>query len=353
MLRIIPVILLMVSPLAAQTNTGLLTDPWADGQSLQLRADVWTQSSGVADTAPGAGDDDLDITTTRTRTRVRLAPTPALAFVTDAEFANPDPAIADPEPSRPSLVAALGIETTRVDFSSSSDPRVPSRLVREEFALGLPLNSSPGGDIAFGTTLGLGHASTQPWADANAPYVLASVFGQTTLDGGSTLLLGVSYDGNRSTLPDTPLPILEYRIPLNETAGAGREIGFTLGYPDARITYRHNEKLTASLGFDNLDFATAQVRYDFTESFALQAQYAAFYDMFHAPRISADRRLFYISQRLEAGAILTPRPGLELLLSGGTTFGQQLRTGYDWRRTQQVVEFDDAVFLRLGVNLTF
>lgn len=354
------------TPGFAQTNTGLLTDPWHDGQRVQLHADLFTQSTTVRD-APTAGDDDTTITVGRTRSRVRLAPIKT-APSPDPDLTAPPPESAPPESAStqsastewetaaPNLIPAVGLETVYVDFSSTDDPRVPARLVREEFAVGLPLNQHLAGDWQLGATIGVGHASSQPWADAHGQYALASVFGTTTLDDGATLLIGLTYDGNRSALPDTPLPVLEYRKPLgqNDSGGGGdRELGLTLGYPESRIIYRHSEQLSFSAGFDNLDWATAEMFYEFAPGLALTARYAAFYDMFHAAGDDEYRRLFFISQRLEAG--LAHRLGRASLieLSGGYAFGQELRRGYDWRRTQKVAEFDDAVFVRLGITLSF
>lgn len=328
----------------AQTDTGLLTDPWDDGQRLELHADLFTQSSAVKDTSPGL-DDDTTITVGRTRSRVRLEP------LRDPGYLLPsDPNVPTPEPATPTLTAAVGLETVYVDFATTNDPRVPERLVREEFAVGLPLNKHNGGWLQLGATLGFGHASTQPWNDADGRYALASVFGTTTLDNGATLLVGLTYDGNRSTLPDTPLPILEYRKPLNDD---GRQLGFTLGYPESRIIYQHSDQLSVSAGFDNLDWATVEMFYEFAPGLALTARYAAFYDMFHAADDDEYRRLFFISQRVEAGLAHRVGNASHLELSGGYAFGQELRRGYDWRSTDQIVEFDDAVFVRVGLKLSF
>jgi hypothetical protein len=249
--------------------------------------------------------------------------------------------------------AAFGHETTYVDFDSD-DPRVPARLVRQELALGLPLPEQDWGGQNWrpGLVLGVGHSSSNPFGDGQAWYPLASVFAQRDMADGATLLLGVGFDGNRSVLPDTPLPIFEYRRPLG-AAEDGAELGITLGYPESRLIYRPNHRMTLSAGFDRLDWATAELRYQATDTLGLHLAYAAFYDMFHAADDPSDRRLYFLSQRVEAGVAVSPTPRCELLFSAGYAFGQELRSGYDWRSTDSIVEFDDAPFARLGLAWSF
>ena len=317
-----------------QTGTDLLTDPWAAGQHGRVEADLWGQSSATAGSDADA-DERATILIGRTRTRLRLGP---------AEAAAPA------EAPRP---AAVGHELTQVDFSSD-DPRVPARLVRQELAVGLALPEQDWAGTAWrpGLVVGAGHSSSNPFGDGAGWYPLASVFAQRNLAGGATLLLGVSFDGNRSVFPDAPLPIFEYRRPLGH-GDAEAELGVTLGYPESRVIYRPDRRWTLSAGFDRLDWATAELRYQATDTLGLHLAYAAFYDMFHDTEDVGDRRLYFLSQRVEAGVVVGLSPGCDLLVSGGYAFGQELRRGYDWRSTDPVLEFDDALMARVGLEWEF
>lgn len=329
--------LFLALPASAQTNTDLLTDLWLAGQRGQVRADVWGLSSQVSEPAP---NDDASYSVYRSRTRLRLGPS------------------ADPAPVEAPRPMAFGHEYTHVDFASA-DPRVPARLVRQEMALGIPLGEAElfGDTWRPGAVVGFGHSSTNAYHDGEAWYAVATVFAQRTLDSGATLLLGVTYDGNRSTFPDVPLPIFEYRKRLNVNPITGEpsdaELGLRIGYPESRITYRPDRQWTFSAGFDTLDWATAEARYQINDTVAIHAGYAGFYDMFHDADDQDNRRLFFISQRVEAGATLTPQPGLDVTLSGGYAFGQSLRRGFDWRATDEVVSFEDAPFVRLALGWRF
>ena len=75
--------------------------------------------------------------------------------------------------------------------------------------------------------------------------------------------------------------------------------------------------------------------------------------MFHAADDPDTRRLYFLSQRVEAGVVLAAAPRCDLLFSAGYAFGQELRRGYDWRSTDPVLEFDPAPFARIGVEWTF
>jgi hypothetical protein len=324
---------------AAQTGTNLLTDPWASRQRVAFEADWWRQEPDVE---TGGADVDSTIIVGRTRTRLRLSASDERVGVGDA---------------RP---PAFGHEYTHVDFDAD-DPRVPDRLVRQEAALGLALGDQVWGGATWrpGVVLGVGHASTNPFGDGDGWYALASLFAQHNLSDGSTLLLGLSFDGNRSVFPDLPLPIFEYRTPLETDPLTGRpltdgaSLGVTIGYPEARIVYRPNDQLELSAGWDNLDWATAELRYQATDVLAARLAYAGFYDMFHDADDPDTRRLYFLSQRIEAGVILTPTPGIDLTFTGGYTFGQELRRGYDWRETDRLLEFADAPFFRVGLEMQF
>ena len=315
----------------AQTGSSLLTDRWDAQTRVDLAADLWALDSETQ--SPAAGDDTSSVIA---RSRLRARPT------TDAN------------------APGLGHEYVHVDFSGGGgDSAVPERLVRQEAAVGLWLSddSAMRGGWRPGLVLGGGHSSSNPYHDGHGWYALATAFAQTRLDDGAVLMLGVSFDGNRSVLPDTPLPTFEYRRPVRRDPVTGEpaeaELGLTLGYPESRITYRPTRDLTLSAGMDRLDVLTAEVRYDLTDRLSLKVGYGGFYDMFHGDDDDEHRRLFFATQRLEAGTSYELEPGKRFTVTAGYAFDQQIRRGYDARDTDEVVRFDDAPFARVAVELSF
>ena len=313
--------LLLAAPLftaaaTAQTSLGLLT---ADG-SFDLNADAFTLST--------EGDDpqatDLDLTVARSRLRVR------------------------PDPTGP----ALGHEYTHLNLDTA-DPAVPERLIRHEVALGLPLGEVQlvGRDWDLNLVGGVGYAGTNAYGDSSAYYGLGVLYGETLLGNGATLLVGLTYDGNRSVLPDTPLPLVQLRLPLDDRPD-GAELGLLLGYPESRITYRPTDRLTLSAGLSQIDVLSADITYQLTDHVALLGAYGGFYDQFFIPDVD-HRRFYFVSQRVELGVKLTPTPGVDVTVTGGYAFGQQLRRGYDWRETDVVREFDAAPLVRVAASVSF
>ena len=335
---------LLAAPAAlGQTGTALLTSYWEPDQVLRVQGDttyVPTSTSG-----PGEPE-DVNIWASRTRLRAR--------------------AFSDGTPGEGAAGGVLfGHEYTHVNFTGDGE-NVPERLVRQEMDLGFTLDEQAfvvEGDGFFAGTwtpafeLGFGHASTSPYGDSRGWYGLASVQFERVSATGTRLLLGLTYDGNRSTLPDVPLPLVLLRKPLRIDAETGRpgtaEIGLTLGYPETRLIYKPDQSWTFSAGFSQIDAITAIAAYRVSPELEVFAGYGGFYDQFHDAETKERRRIFVVGQRLEAGVTVTPVENLSLTLTGGWGFGQQLRRGYDLRSTEEIQEFDDAPFVRLAARFAF
>ncbi|BAM04765.1 hypothetical protein [Phycisphaera mikurensis] len=327
----------------AQTGTALLTSYWEPGQVLAVQGD----STRVPTETRGPGEaTDTDIWASRTRLRARVG--------------------SDGSPGEGAAGGMLfGHEYTHVDFSGGGES-VPERLVRQEMDVGFTLDEQTfyvGGDGLFSGAwtpaleVGFGHASTNPYEDDRGWYGLASVQAERVSANGNRLLLGLTYDGNRSTLPDLPLPLVLFRKPLSIDPQTGRpsaaEIGLTLGYPETRLIYKPDTRWTLSAGFSQLDAFTALASYRVNEHVTVLAGYGGFYDQFHDADTKERRRIFVVGQRLEVGATITPVQRLSFTLTGGWGFGQQLRRGYDLRSTEEIQEFDDAAFVRVAARLSF
>ncbi len=327
----------------AQTGTALLTSYWEPNQVLAGQADttfVPTETRG-----PGEAT-DTNIWASRTRLRARVG--------------------SDGSPGEGAAGGFLfGHEYTHVDFSGGGE-NVPERLVRQEMDLGFTLDEQAfvvEGDGWFSGLwtpafeVGFGHASTNPYADDRGWYGLASVQAERVSADGTRLLLGLTYDGNRSTLPDLPLPLVLLRKPLSIDPVTGKpstaEIGLTLGYPETRLIYKPDDSWTLSAGFSQLDAFTALASYRVSDQLTVLAGYGGFYDQFHDADTKERRRIFVVGQRLEVGATVTPIEDLSFTLTGGWGFGQQLRRGYDLRSTEEIQEFDDAPFVRLAARFSF
>lgn len=329
------------APANAQTGTALLTAYWEPGQVLAVQGD----STLVPTETRGTGEaEEVNIFASRTRLRARVG--------------------SDGSAGEGAAGGVLfGHEYTQVDFSGDGT-NVPERLVRQELDVGFTLAPfQVDGDGLFAGTwtpafeVGFGHASTNPFGDDRGWYGLASVQAERVSANGTRLLLGLTYDGNRSTLPDLPLPLVLLRRPLRIDPETGKpstaEIGLTIGYPETRLIYKPDDRWTLSAGFSQLDAFTALASYQVSDSLTVLAGYGGFYDQFHDGDTLERRRIFVIGQRLEVGATLAPTERFSVTLTGGWGFGQQLRRGFDLRSTELIQEFDDAAFARVAASFSF
>lgn len=334
----------------AQTGMSLMTSPWEEGRPLSWTADAWGESTESQ--APSPQPSDTDIAVLRSRLRAALVSVAPTHMALDEANATPGDALPPVTTYAGELLPAFAHEYTHLRFESG-DPLVPERLIRQEAAVGLPAGELDvfGHTWDLGAVVGVGHASTNAFHDGQGWYGLATVFGVTRLDDGATLAVGLTYDGNRSVLPDTPLPTLEYHRKL-DPAGQ-RSLGLILGYPETRLIYRPDPRLALSVGLSQLDAATAEVRWQASDRLGFVAAYGLFYDMFHDDDDPGDRRLFWVSQRVEAGASCRVTPDVSLSLTAGYLFDQQLRRGFDGRHTDELVRFDDAPFARLQLELHY
>lgn len=327
----------------AQTGTALLTAYWEPEQVLAVQGD----STFVPTETRGPGEaTETDIWASRTRLRARVG--------------------SDGSPGEGAAGGMLfGHEYTHVDFSGAGES-VPERLVRQEMDVGFTLDDQTfhiAGDGLFAGAwtpafeVGFGHASTNPYGDDRGWYALASVAAERVSANGDRLLLGLTYDGNRSTLPDLPLPLVLFRKPLSIDPDTGKpstaEIGLTLGYPETRLIYKPDASWTLSAGFSQLDAFTALASYRVNRHVTVLAGYGGFYDQFHDADTKQRRRIFVVGQRLEVGATITPVERFSFTLTGGWGFGQELRRGYDLRSTEEIQEFDDAAFVRVAARFSF
>lgn len=342
---------------AQTTGPGLLTNPWERDLFFE-----WNSDTMAIDSRVDATQRDTTIGLLRTRARLRITrPEDAIP----AALPDTDPA---PQAFHPDFLPfataasntrlAIGHEYTHLRFSGSH-PAVPPRLVRQEIAVGLRPGPLQFGDntAELGMVLGVGHASSDPLSDSRGWFGLATLFIDRQFAGGTYGMIGVIYDGNRSILPDVPLPIVELRRKLERDPTTGRvlrsELGISLGYPESRLVWKPHEAWTFSAGLDQLDALTAGVQWDVSRHLSLEANYGGFYDQFHVADDDPHRRHFFISQRLEAGLRYRFSERTELAFSAGYAFDQQLRRGWDLRDTQLIEKFDAGPLARISFQTAF
>ena len=304
----------------AQTGPELILLPWQQEQTTQV-----VGSASYQDTETDGANFDLDLTRLETRGRFRLHPG------------------SDYEPT-------LGYNYTYLDLSTS-DPMLPDRLVDFSIAFGGQLGETDFGlgfgDWRVGYTVGLGYAGDVPFHDGDAWYALGSVFAVQAIDRDTQWVVALQYDGNRSFLPDAPLPSVTYRARYND------ELAYALGFPFSSLRWTPDERWTVLLRTALFISVTARVEYEADAGLVFFGAFEREVDAFQLDGDDSSRRLIFSQQRLEAGVRVRLCDNATLVAAVGYAFDQEFERGYDTRDTDTVRDLDDDVYVRVGVEVGF
>jgi hypothetical protein len=328
-------------PMAVRAQSGpeLLLNPFRPDDQLEINTD-WliglpTQTDA---TNPLTGSDfDARIDATRLSGRIRLTP------------GQSTEGLARTQPRAGFDIRAIQLDTL--------DPDVPGRMLDVSAALGIGVLAYD--DWLGGLTFGIGNANADGQNDANALYATANFaigksFGGQDVDGDGeddlqpTRRFGIviNYDGNRTFLPDVPLPGFQYASRFNN------DIGFALGFPFSGLTY---ERGPVRLDVEYLipfEF-NARAEWFFMGDLGLYAAYTGQTVATHWGDLDRGQDRIFLRRRLaEAGFAYDATDGdFIAVIAVGYAFDQELETGWDTRDTRRLAEFDDHVYFRTSFEL--
>ena len=320
-LRVAVAALAFASPVLAQTGPALLLKPFPQ----ELRLDVNAEAS-VTDQGRAIGrDSPLQIGIAETEGRLRLTPN---------EIASPR--------------VGFGFKYFNLD---SDLPGLPEHLYDTNVGVAFPIGKYE--DWIFAASVGVGYAGEGPFGDANAWYGRASLLAIRQFDETSGLAIGIDYDGNRTFMPDVPLPGFAYfkRIEKN--------LSLSVGLPIISIEWEPIENLRVDLSYLLLDNFRARVGYDvggFEVFGAVSQRSDAFF--LDGAEHSRDRLLFQ-QRRAEVGVTYRTKDAgvgakdLELTLAGGYAFNGELSAGFDQRNSELVADVSDEPYVRFSLQARF
>lgn len=304
-------LLVCAAAAAADTGPSLLLRPWGEERKVEVKADIEAYFDG----------------------RVRRgAPLDLRRYEVDGR-------------ARAGREAAVGFDALHLDLDSS-DPSLPNRFVETRVAVGVPLGAWRGWRIDG--LAGFGHASDEPLADGKGWHGLATVMGRYEVRRGTSWLVALSYDGNRSIFPDVPLPLVAYQRFF------GPKLRFSVGFPFNSVTWKPAPRWTVEVQGIPPIFLEGGVTFAAREDLDLFVRYDNRRDAFHLDGTSGNRRVFFRQRRVEAGARWRSRDGLELTLAAGYAFDQVFTFGFDVRNDDTTLaRLDDAAYVRVAVSVTF
>lgn len=307
------VFILCFSSLAvAQTGPELLIKPWPTGQQFQSQGEITLVNHGSTHHS-----DDFDISFYDISGRLRL--------LSDWK--------ADPR---------FGFNYTQIH--TSGDPAVPGNMVDTSLGFGMGVADWEGWQA--GVTLGVGYAGAGAFDDGNAWYGMADFIVGHKIDNTSSLGLVLDYDGNRTYMPDVPLPGFLYTKRLEPNVLLG------IGFPYTSVEYKINDQLTLSGQIYVPDSFSARLDYSVVKEFGIFLQATSRREAFKWDELpnSADR-VIYDSRRAELGARWTPAEWINLIVAGGYLFDQEFNVGWDTRDQDRLAKPSDEMYCRFSFEM--
>ncbi len=200
-----------------------------------------------------------------------------------------------------------------------------------------------------GLTLGAGWAGANEFGDTDAYYGMATLLVGRELAPDISLGLALDYNGNRSFMPDTPLPgvVLTWQLPKEKAE-------LSVGFPFAYGRWRPIDKLLLEVNFTFPDFVGARASYDVVKGVGVFASLARRNDAWHSEDLANDHdRIIFEQTQAELGARLSIDDRFTVLIAGGYAFGQDFRFGFDSRDTDEITKLDDGPYIRLEGEFAF
>src|SRR4051812_7228022 len=169
---------LLCGSVHAQTGPTLLLKPFPKEQAIDGRADALFLDQGHTK----KDDDDFRLSMFESQGRWRVLP---------GNLISP----------------RIGWDFTFIDLDTHA-PGFPNQLVDQSVGVAMPIAKF--GEWIVGASVGLGYAGDRPFADGDAWYGKGTLSVFRLFSDTEALVFALDYDGNRTILPDVPLPGIAY-----------------------------------------------------------------------------------------------------------------------------------------------
>ena len=218
-------------------------------------------------------------------------------------------------------------------------------MIDASFAGGTFLSKNNG--WVTGVTLGVGYAGDSAFARGTgwygkADFVLAKEFNENDAIG-----MGIDYDGNRTFLPDVPLPGVGFSHRFDP------KLKMVFGVPVTSVDWKPIEHLEIKLDYTIIEDLDADIGYEFIPHWQVYGGFQTRREAFHVAELSEHRRLLFQQRRAEVGVRFEPGKLFTLTAALGYGFDGEFRSGWDIRDTRRVLRFSDEPYLRAGLEFRF
>ncbi len=311
-------VLVAVSPALAQNAATALFRPLPEDRAYDFSANYWGQSKGESE---------------QTNRDTRLS-----SYQATGRF------LLDPA-DRQSPTAAVSWNQLN---THSSDPALPDDLV--DVSVAGSITRSLDDDWLLSVTAGGGFAGDNAFTDGSAFYGLANITAIRSLGEDRGYMLILDYNGNRSVLPDIPLPGFVYFDRLND------EVAYSIGLPGS-ITWTPDSATTLN-AVVTPGGVSGSIEHEMDDRLTLFGRFDNSVRSFHIDTDAGNRRLFFKQNRVEGGLAWAgvqgdSFPGIEFQVAVGYAFDQEFSRGWDTRDDDTVRDISDEPYVRVGMTMGF
>jgi hypothetical protein len=224
-------------------------------------------------------------------------------------------------------------------------PELPGDLT--DLSLALAIDLGEGDDNwSWSVAFGAGTANDGHWSDTGSIYGIGTLNATHRIDSDSALDIGVWYDGNRTILPDIPLPYAMYRRRVSD------EFAYHVGLPYSGLSWRPFDALTAKLEYSFPTNLLASASVDINKEWSVFCEFIETLDAFFI-HDEPNRRIFYELSRIDGGIRFAKLPSLDLSVGVGMALHQEFSTGFDVRDLDSIAEPSEEVLYFIRLRGTF
>jgi hypothetical protein len=301
----------------AQTNSALLVKPFPKELLVQSETGgAWLEQGHVQ-----GSDEDFKLSLYGSQGMFRLKP---------GELASP----------------RIGYNFVYLDTQTSLSG-FPSRLVDQSVAFATPVAKYE--EWIIGASFGIGYAGDSFFGDGDAYYGLASLAAFRELDETSAIAFVLDYDGNRTFLPDLPLPGFAYIKRIDD------KLELTAGVPVSSIRWKATDQLTVELAYFLPWDVRLDVGYEVIPHLTIFGRTRQETQGFYVDGLSENHyRILFQQRRAEAGVRYSPDDHLNFDLAIGYAWGGEFSSGFSLRSTtREIADISDEPYVRAGLELRY
>jgi hypothetical protein len=300
---------------AGQTGPNLLVNPWQTGQAVDTSTDAIFHAATHSD--PG---NSVQFNSYSAYGRWRIFP--------DSD-ATP----------------RLGYDVLYYDINTT-DRSLPGHLWDTSVGFAQPVARL--GKYFAVVTAAVGYSGDTPYSDPHAVYYTANFLVGRQFSDNKALIFDLNYDGNRTFLPDVPIPAVEYKDRVNEY------FDYTIGAPINSLTYRPLTGLQVDFGWELVETFSARVGYSPDRHLEVYGEYVDRLTGFHvSANPDPDSRLFFQERRAGIGFGWKPTKLIRVSVAGGWSFGNEFYRGFDVRNYDVVRHLSDGPYGQVRLEIGF